>query len=135
VAAPAYLERHGLPVAPKDLETHECIRIRFPSGAILPWQFEKRGKVLEVAVTGHLILNHEELALRAALDGVGILYLAPGYAEPHVKAGRLVPMLESWSGPSRQIFLYYPSRRQVPLPLQVFIEFLRQNLQVRTSNK
>jgi DNA-binding transcriptional LysR family regulator len=52
VAAPDYLARHPRPTTPRDLETHNCIRFRFPSGVIVPWQFEKKGKQVEVAVAG-----------------------------------------------------------------------------------
>jgi DNA-binding transcriptional LysR family regulator len=84
-----------------------------------------------VAVEGRLTVNDEELAIRAAVDGVGVLYTALGYAAPEIKAGRLVPLLEDWRPRSAAIFLYYPSRRQIPLPLQAFIEFLRENLRAR----
>jgi DNA-binding transcriptional LysR family regulator len=96
---------------------------------IAPWQFEKKGKQVEVAVEGRLTVNDEELAIRAAVDGVGVLYTALGYAAPEIKA--LVPLLEDWRPRSAAIFLYYPSRRQIPLPLQAFIEFLRENLRAR----
>ena len=131
VAAPDYLARHPRPTTPRDLETHSCIRFRFPSGMIAPWYFEKKGKQVEVAVEGRLTVNDEELAIRAAVDGVGVLYTAVGYAAPEIKAGRLVPLLEDWRPRSAAIFLYYPSRRQIPLPLQAFIEFLRENLRAR----
>jgi DNA-binding transcriptional LysR family regulator len=131
VAAPDYLARHPRPTSPRDLEMHSCIRFRFPSGVIVPWRFEKKGKQVEVAVEGRLTVNDEELAIRAALDGVGVLYTALGYAAPEIKAGRLVPLLEDWRAGSAAFFLYYPSRRQIPLPLQAFIQFLRENLRAR----
>jgi DNA-binding transcriptional LysR family regulator len=128
VASPNYLDRHPLPTTPGDLEAHNCIRFRFPSGIIVPWQFEKRGKKVELVPEGTLTINDPDLAIRAAVDGVGVLYTAAGYAAAEIKAGRLVPLLEDWGLPSNAIFLYYPSRRQVPAPLQAFIEFLRQSL-------
>jgi len=131
VAAPSYLQRHPHPVKPSDLEAHDCIRFRFPSGVIFPWLFEKKGKRIEVAVNGSLTVNDEALAVRAAVDGLGILYTAAGYVASEIAAGRLVPLLEDWRPVSAQIFLYYPSRRQVPQPLQAFIEFLRRNLKSR----
>jgi DNA-binding transcriptional LysR family regulator len=130
VAAPSYLARHPRPTTPRDLETHNCIRFRFPGG-MLAWQFEKRGKQVEVAVEGNLTVNDQELAVRAAADGVGVLYTALGYAAPEIKAGRLVPLLQDWQPRSATILLYYPSRRQVPVPLQAFIGFLRENLRAR----
>jgi DNA-binding transcriptional LysR family regulator len=131
VAAPEYLARHKRPTTPRDLGAHNCIRFRFPSGVIVPWQFEKKGRQVEVAVEGRLTVNDPELAVRAALDGVGLLYTALGYAAPEINAGRLVPLLEDWRTPAAAIFLYYPGRRQVPVPLQAFIEFLREKLQAR----
>jgi DNA-binding transcriptional LysR family regulator len=128
VAAPDYLALHPRPTTPRDLKTHSCIRFRFPSGVIVPWQFEKKGKHVEVAVGGRLTVNDSEMAIRAALDGVGVLYTALGYAAPDIKAGRLIPLLEDWRAGSAEFFLYYPSRRQVPVPLQAFIEFIRENL-------
>jgi DNA-binding transcriptional LysR family regulator len=128
VAAPDYLVRHNRPMTPRDLGVHDCIRFRFPSGIILPWQFEKNGRQVEVAVDGRLTVNDPELAVKAALDGVGVLYTALGYAAPAIKAGQLVPLLEDWRTPASATFLYYPGRRQVPVPLQAFIEFLRENL-------
>src|SRR3984893_65953 len=78
VAAPDYLARHPRPTTPRELQTHNCIRFRFPSGVIVPWQFEKKGKKVEVAVEGRLTLNDPDLAISAALDGVGVLYTGLG---------------------------------------------------------
>jgi DNA-binding transcriptional LysR family regulator len=130
VAAPDYLARHPRPTTPRDLSAHNCILIRFPSGMTLPWHFEKKGQQLEAAVSGRLTVNDADLAIRAALDGVGVLYTALDLVAPLIEAGRLVPLLEDWAR-SGALFLYYPSRRQVPAPLQAFIEFLRENLRAR----
>jgi DNA-binding transcriptional LysR family regulator len=46
VASPDYLRRHAHPKAPVELQAHNCIRMRFASGAMQPWVFEKRGKSL-----------------------------------------------------------------------------------------
>jgi DNA-binding transcriptional LysR family regulator len=131
VAAPDYLARHKRPMTPRDLGVHNCIRFRFPSGVILPWRFEKKGIPVEVAVEGRLTVNDPELAVKAALDSVGVLYTALGYAAPEINSGRLVPLLEDWQMPAAAIFLYYPGRRQVPVALQAFIEFLRENPRAR----
>jgi DNA-binding transcriptional LysR family regulator len=95
---------------------------------IAPWQFEKKGKQAEVAGTDRLTVNNPELAVRAALDGAGMLYAGLGYAAPGIRAGRLVPLLEDCWTHSAAIFLHCPSRRQVLVPLQAFMKFLRKNL-------
>lgn len=132
-AAPAYLARRPPPLTPRDLHAHACIRIRLPNGAFLPWQFERKGKRLEVAVTGPLIVNDPALALSAAIEGAGLVQMAQEEAAASVASGRLVPVLEAWAPHSAGFHLYHPSRRQVPPALQALIGFLRSALAAGTA--
>src|SRR5258707_4238649 len=93
VASPDYLLRHPRPKAPRDLQAHNCIRHRFASGAMAPWAFERRGKSLEVMVKGSLIVSDGELALRAALDGVGVARLPLSSVGTLIERESLVPLL------------------------------------------
>jgi DNA-binding transcriptional LysR family regulator len=129
VASPDYLARHPQPQSPQDLLSHNCIRMRFPSRAFLPWQFTVEGEIGELEVNGSVIVNEPELLVRAALEGVGLLYMVEDYVRPMISAGRLIPVLEKWMPPPTDaFFLYYPSRRQNPAPLQALIDFLRTSL-------
>lgn len=125
--SPAYLARRSRPALPRDLEAHDCIRIRVTGGRHLPWIFERKGKRLEVAVEGSLITNDLDFALRAALDGVGLIQLPDDQAAPYVAEKRLVPLLEDWAQHFGGLYLYHSSRRQVPPALQALIDFLRAN--------
>ncbi len=125
VASPDYLARHPAPRTPADLRAHNCIRQRFASGVVHRWAFEKRAKSLEVTVAGSLITSDGDLAIRAALDGMGIARVPAIYAEPHLATKRLVPLLEDWAPRSVGFFLYYPSRRQMPAALQAFIDVIK----------
>jgi DNA-binding transcriptional LysR family regulator len=128
VASPDYLARHPAPNAPVDLQSHNCIRMRFASGAIARWTFEKRGKSLEVMVTGSLITSDGDLALRAALDGAGIARLPISSVESFIAERRLVLLLQDWMPRSVGFFLYYPNRRQMPAALQAFVDFLKNEM-------
>jgi DNA-binding transcriptional LysR family regulator len=125
VASPELVQRHGSPERPEDLLTRPCIRHRFPSGAMLPWEFEKDGQVVKIDPDARLVTTSPELAIRAAEDGVGWYATFENFVRPFLNAGRLVEVLASWCptfpGPS----LYYSSRRHVPAPLRAFIEFVR----------
>jgi len=127
VAAPAYLQRHGIPATPRDLHDHLCINLRLRgSGGLYHWELERDGEELSVPVEGPLIVNDSELAVRAALDGVGIAYLMRAEIQPLIAAGRLVRVLEDWSPTYPGFYLYYPSRRQTPPALRALVEFLRE---------
>jgi DNA-binding transcriptional LysR family regulator len=127
-ASPAYLERYGRPQHPRDLLNHACLRGRFISGAMAPWEFECDGEVVRVDPSGPLLVQvgaATDLAVEAAIAGTGIIYLFEDWLRPHLDSGTLEPVLEPWwqrfSGP----FLYYPGRRLLPAPLRAFVDFIK----------
>jgi DNA-binding transcriptional LysR family regulator len=126
-AAPSYLAAHGRPKHPKDLLNHACIRHRFPSGAVPPWEFERNSEIVRVSPTGPLIASGAQMQVSAAVSGLGIVSSFEDYLAPSLKSGALVPVLEEWwqsfSGP----FLYYASRRHMPTPLRAFVDFIKTN--------
>jgi DNA-binding transcriptional LysR family regulator len=125
VAAPAYMERHPKPSDPRDLHAHNCIQFRAPSdGSLQPWIFTKGDQRTEIAVEGSLIVNDIQSSMTNTLDGVGVGYLPEPMIASHLAQGRLVVLLEDWSRTLPGIFLYHPSRRQTPMPLQVFLRFI-----------
>jgi DNA-binding transcriptional LysR family regulator len=82
---------------------------------------------LEIRLRARLDQPHRaaEIQVRAALDGVGVVWTLEHYAAPFLAAGKLVRVLESWCAPFPGYFLYYPSRRQQPAALSALIETLR----------
>jgi DNA-binding transcriptional LysR family regulator len=127
-ASPAYLDRHGRPQHPRDLLNHACLRGRFASGAMTPWEFECNGEVVRVDPSGPLVVQvgaATDLTVEAAIAGTGILNLFEDWLRPHLDSGALEPVLEPWwqrfSGP----FLYYPGRRHLPAPLRAFVDFIK----------
>jgi DNA-binding transcriptional LysR family regulator len=125
VGSPDYVEAHGRPKTPRDLQSHRCINFRWPTdGSFYRWEFERGNEEIEALVSGPLIVNDPELALAGALDGVGLAYLFEHTVGPHLAAGRLVHVLKEWSPPFPGFYLYYPGRRQMPPPLRAFIDFV-----------
>ena len=124
VASPEYLARNGVPQTPADLRHHACINWRFSgSGAIFRWPMERKGKKLEMAVTGPLIANFQEVMHEAALQGLGILYSYDDEPiDALIAAGRLKRVLADWSPTVPGLFLYYSSRRLPTPALRGFID-------------
>lgn len=127
-AAPGYLDVHGRPAHPRDLLSHACLRGQFASGATPTWYFERDGEVLQLNPSGPLLVRLGaaiDLAVSAAVAGVGVIHLFEDMLRPHLDSGALEPILEPWwqrfSGP----FLYYPGRRHLPAPLRAFVDFLK----------
>lgn len=127
-AAPSYLARHGRPLHPRDLIGHTCLRARFRSGALSPWEFERDGEEIRVDPSGSLVVQAgaaSDLTLAAGLAGIGIVHMFEGWIRPHLDTGALEPVLEDWWQSFPGPFLYYPSRRLVPAPLRAFVDYIR----------
>jgi DNA-binding transcriptional LysR family regulator len=127
-ASPRYLDQHGRPRHPRDLLQHACLRGRFTSGAMTPWEYECAGEIVRVDPAGPLVLQvgaATDLMVDAAVAGTGMVYLFEDWLRPYLDSGALEPVLEPWwqsfSGP----FLYYPGRRFVPAPLRAFVDFIK----------
>lgn len=125
VGSPVLIATHGRPEHPDDLRRCPCVRLRFPSGRLLEWEFERGGERILIEPEGPLVATHGPLLLRAARDGVGFTSTFEGYVEEEVAAGRLVRVLDDWLPPFPGPRLYYPSRRQPPPALRAFVEFVR----------
>ena len=84
VGSPAYLAKHGRPRVPADSLEHRCVRVRLPSGALYPWQLDKRGQTAQVHVTGPITLDEASLARAAVSEGIGLWLLhGTGRARRH----------------------------------------------------
>lgn len=125
VASPGYFDNHSVPLHPRDLMQHRCIRRRFSSGRIYRWELEKDGRSLVVDVQGPLILSDQSLIRRAAIDGAGLAFVFEQRIEEDIKAGRLVRVLGDWCAPFDGFYIYYPSRRQMRPALRAFVDFFR----------
>jgi DNA-binding transcriptional LysR family regulator len=129
-AAPAYLDRRGRPQHPRDLLQHACLRGRFASGTMAPWEFERDGEVVRVDPEGPLLVRvgaATDLAVDAAIAGTGVINLFEDWLRPYFDNGALEPVLEPWWQSFPGPFLYYPGRRLVPAPLRAFIDFIRKH--------
>jgi DNA-binding transcriptional LysR family regulator len=126
VGAPAYFAGHPPPRTPDDLASHTCVAIRrLADKSEFKWKFEQNGKARQISVNGRVIVDSPELALRAALDGLGIAYTLESLAERFLNSGQLVRVLEDWSPSFEGFFLFYPGRRQVPSALRALIDMIK----------
>jgi DNA-binding transcriptional LysR family regulator len=124
-ATPDYLDAYGRPEHPRD---HACLRGQFAGGAMQTWDFERDGDVVRLDPSGPLVVRPGaaiELAVSAALAGVGVIHLFEGMLRQHLDSGALEPILEPWWQPFSGPFLYYPGRRHLPAPLRAFVDFLK----------
>lgn len=126
VASPSYFATNPIPKIPSDLTAHRCINLRMPTyGGLYVWEFEHRGRQLNVRVDGQLTFNTTPHIILAALDGLGMAFLPEEEFATHIDEGRLVRVLDDWCAPFPGYHLYYPSRRQPSPAFSLVVDALR----------
>ena len=126
VGSPKYFKIREQPQHPNALEAHECIRRRLAGGSIYRWEFERRGKKVEIDVPGRISLDDTGLMQEAAVAGLGLAYISAWQVASDIRAGRLVQTLDEWTPSFPGLCLYYPGRRHVPSGLRALIELVRE---------
>lgn len=126
VASPAYLDRAGAPTTPDDLGAHRCIGHRLPSGRLYRWEFERDGQVLTIDTAGSIILDDEDLMVDAAVEGLGVAYVAEPAAAAALATGRVREVLSPWLRATEAVAVYYPGHRAAPLALRAFLDVVRE---------
>lgn len=128
-ASPAYLEQHGVPQSPRDLEQHDCLRFRFPtSGKLQLWQLSDTEKVDPFRRPSPLTCNNMEALRGAAISGLGIAYMPDFLASDAVTAGLLHTVLDDHLTDPGQFSILWPSSRLVSPRLRVFIDHMAETL-------
>ena len=124
-AAPSYLAARGAPLHPNELLLHDCIRLRFSSGAMVDWEFEKQDETIAIDPPGRLVVGVDGAAsaIDLAAGGHGIIATFENWLAPAIAAGRLQPVLPDWwirfPGPR----LYF-SKRFMPATLRAFVDLV-----------
>jgi len=123
-ASPGYIQAHGAPQAPEELEKHNCFTYEYVTPRNL-WRFRDRsGHERAVRVRGSLHSNNGDLLAEAAARGAGIVFEPAFIVGPDVRTGRLVPLLQDFVPLPVPIYAVYPSRKHLSAKVRLFVEFL-----------
>jgi len=126
VGTPDYFARNPKPETPADLERHACIGYRLKStGGLLPWEFERDGRQINIHTRGPLIADEVPLTLATVRAGVGLGFMMEHEVADDLASGRLVQVLDAWCPSYAGYHLYHPSRRQTPPALRALIDWLK----------
>ncbi|MFT8346713.1 LysR family transcriptional regulator [Gluconobacter oxydans] len=126
VGSPDYFRTHPVPTSPARLVEHKAVNLRLPtSQTVNGWRLMRGGRETRVRLEGQMTLNTIDLIRDAALDGHGLAYLPLNMVQSDLERGDLVQVLAKFTPPLPGYHLYYPNRRQSPVPFRLFVEALR----------
>jgi LysR family transcriptional regulator for bpeEF and oprC len=124
-AAPAYLERHGVPRTLEELRTHRAV-LHFSgrTGRAFDWDFQVDGRVAKVDMAGAISVNDADAYLICALQGLGLAQAGAYQVRGHLLAGELAEVLADWPPTPMPISLLYPQGRMAMPKVRVFADWI-----------
>ena len=123
-AAPAYLERHGPPRSLDNLESHQCLLLRFPGSQQFRWMLTKGRRAVSVPVTGHLDADDGDVLTDWALAGEGLALKPLFEVATHLKSGALVRVLPAHPPVPVTLAVLHAYQRMVPPRVKAFADMV-----------
>jgi DNA-binding transcriptional LysR family regulator len=125
VAAPAYLQRAGVPATPADLARHQCLTLSSEASQTRGWAFTVAGELTHLRPSGRLDCSDGQVLHEWCREGLGIAWRSTWEVQADVASGRLVTVLDDYAAPPNGIHAVFPSARHLPLRVRLWIDFLK----------
>lgn len=125
-AAPRYIEAHGVPQHPSELEkNHHCVNYFLAqNNRPMSFGFEKDGERVEINGRYIVAVNDARSYVTAALEGLGVAQLARFMARDALASGQLVEVLPGWHCDPIPLYIVYPPNRHLSNKVRIFVDWL-----------
>ena len=131
VASPTYLERHGVPAHPRELESHFCLQHKFPAtGKLERWPLQLKASESELVLPATMTANTVEPLAYAAIQGRGIAFLPGFLVREALEGGQLVTVLDDYMDRQVVFWMLWPASRYASPKLRVFIDYMSAHLRI-----
>ncbi len=131
-AAPGYLEEHGVPQAPVDLQAHTIVS----ATAVTPtpkWRFWDDGEACDVKLRPRMTTTSNDSALIAALGGFGITRLLSYQVAEFVRDGRLKLVLGDFEPPALPVLVVHREGQHASKKARAFIDLVVERLRANPA--
>jgi DNA-binding transcriptional LysR family regulator len=127
-ASPKYIKAHGLPRSLDDLAKHRLLMLQITGREqTTPFFVQTRSdgarSMQMLAPPAYFVCNDFRALRDACIDGLGIAQLPQPLALEALKKGQLKTLLPEHLFDGMQLFIHYPSRKQLPMRVRVFVDF------------
>lgn len=125
-ATPAYLEQHGVPQHPSELENgHKLVQYFFASnGRLAPFDFNRTGERIEIKGNYAVAVNDSNAYFAATLASLGVSQPPRFLVQPYLERGELVEILSDWGIDLVPMYVVYPPNRHLSAKLRVFVDWV-----------
>lgn len=130
LASTAYLRRHGTPTHPRQLAEHALIGyFSTVTGRFSSYEFERGAERIVVDGPFPVAFNDANAFLAGGTAGLGIFQAPRGaWVRDALRDERLTRILKSWRSGALVHTILYPSRRHLPMRVQVFVDWAIERL-------
>jgi DNA-binding transcriptional LysR family regulator len=122
-AAPAYLQRLGIPGAPADLARYDCLVFSDTPGSG-EWRFKDEKAEYKIRIAARLWINSIDALVQAAKDGAGIVRVPSWLVAADLAAGRLQRILGAHEPAPAPVHLLFQSSRLASPKVRAFADYL-----------
>jgi DNA-binding transcriptional LysR family regulator len=123
-ASAIYLEKHGTPQSPEELDRHNCLCFMLGESIYNRWSFRKGEREIAMEVQGNRVSNDSDAVSRWAAAGYGICYRSYIDVASEIAAGRLRILCPDWEGESVPLYFVCADRRQLSPTVRLLREFI-----------
>jgi len=125
-ASPRYLEQHGQPKTPSDLQNHNCVLFEHYNQILVS---DNAGTQL-ITLSGNISTNNVTVMLSAVKQDIGITVLPDLLINDLLQTGELIDIMPSLNIsikdlPINKVFALYSNRKHLPAKVRVFLDFFR----------
>lgn len=125
VASPAYLQKHGTPRHPDDLQKHNCLIMHWGLNIDREWVFTVNGRKKKVIVGGNRAANSGAQVKKWCLAGHGIAFKSVWDVKSFIKSGELVECLSDFQFDQESALqILYPGGNSPTRRVRALIDFL-----------
>lgn len=128
LAAPAYLERCGIPAAPEELTAHPFIRVTSLFGDGHLRLIDARRAIVHAPVNIAWSMSHWRPTYELLLAGAGIGVLQQPVCAEAIGAGRLIRLLPEYAVPGFDLHAIFPAARPIPPKTRALLTLLEKHL-------
>lgn len=122
-ASPHYLAEHGLPVVPADLNSMQSIDLSVSSPQ-QQWAFSIAGKSRVIRPPVRVTTNTVEVAVAAAVAGLGVARLMSYQADAEIKSGALQIILSDFEPEPVPVHVVYLDGSRAGSRVRPFVDFM-----------
>lgn len=126
-AAPAYLEKHGIPKTPADLSDHQIIDATAVSAGA-EWTFVKGKEKIGVKLSPRIRVNTNDGAIEAAKGGFGLARLISYQIASELAAGKIKTVLSAYEEAPLPVHVIHREGRQGSAKVRSFVDLAVEKL-------